>query len=119
MGYKYIGETNDSPGSELIAKLAEEEDERPIWVQAWGGGNTLAQAIWRVWKERTPEQLKGDRFVVRSRYSAGSPRPVGRARKSAAYHRSTAARMSSKRHWSGQSPPPSYIKLTPPASGQA
>lgn len=30
MGYKCIGETNDSPGSELIVKLAEEEDERPI-----------------------------------------------------------------------------------------
>jgi len=37
--YKFIGETNDSPGSDLIVKLAEEEDERPIWVQAWGGGN--------------------------------------------------------------------------------
>jgi hypothetical protein len=58
MGYKFIGETNDSPGSDLIVKLAEEKDERPIWVQAWGGGNTLAQAIWRVQKERTPEQLK-------------------------------------------------------------
>lgn len=57
-GFKFIGEKNDSPGSELIIKLADEDDDRPIWVTVWGGGNTLAQAIWRVQKERSPEELK-------------------------------------------------------------
>ncbi len=57
-GMEYIGDGNDSPGSELIIRLADEPDDRPIWVLAWGGGNTLAQAVWRVKKDRTPEQLR-------------------------------------------------------------
>lgn len=57
-GFKFIGENNDSPGSDLIIQLADENDERPIWVTVWGGGNTLAQAIWRVQQERSPEELK-------------------------------------------------------------
>ena len=56
-GMSFIGNENHSPGSELIIKLADEPDERPIWVQAWGGGNTVAQAIWQVQQTRTPEQL--------------------------------------------------------------
>lgn len=57
-GFKFIGEDNDSPGSELIIKLADENDDRPIWVTVWGGGNTLAQAIWRVQNERSPKEFK-------------------------------------------------------------
>jgi hypothetical protein len=57
-GMEFIGKENNSPGSDLLIKLADEPDERPLWVQAWGGGNTLAQAIWRVKNERTPEQLQ-------------------------------------------------------------
>jgi len=56
-GYSFVGEGNNSPGSDLIIKIAYEKDERPIWVLAWGGGNTLAQAIWRVRGERTAAQL--------------------------------------------------------------
>ncbi len=57
-GFEFIGENNDSPGSELIIKLADENDDRPIWVTVWGGGNTLAQAIWRVQQERSPKEFK-------------------------------------------------------------
>jgi hypothetical protein len=57
-GFEFIGENNDSPGSELIIQLADEADERPVWITVWGGGNTLAQAIWRVQKSRSPEELK-------------------------------------------------------------
>ncbi|NQT24794.1 DUF1593 domain-containing protein [candidate division KSB1 bacterium] len=57
-GISYIGEKNVSPGSDLIIKLADEEDERPLWITVWGGGNTLAQAIWQVQKERSEEDLK-------------------------------------------------------------
>ncbi len=57
-GQDHIGEGNDSPGSSLIIRSADERDDRPVWVQAWGGGNTLAQAIWRVQRERSGEELK-------------------------------------------------------------
>ena len=64
-GIKVIGEDNDSPGSDLLIRLADEDDPRPIYVAAWGGANTLAQAIWRVKQTRTPEQLK--KFVHKFR----------------------------------------------------
>ena len=57
-GMEHIGEGNSSPGSDLIIKMADEDDDRPLWVLAWGGGNTLAQAIWYVQQERTYQQLK-------------------------------------------------------------
>jgi hypothetical protein len=57
-GAEHLGEGNDSPGSQLIINLAEEDDARPIWISVWGGGNTLAQALWRVKQDRTPADLK-------------------------------------------------------------
>ena len=64
-GIKEIGEGNDSPGSELLIRLADEDDPRPIYVAAWGGANTLAQAIWCVKQTRSAEELK--RFVRKFR----------------------------------------------------
>ena len=64
-GIKVIGEGNDSPGSELLIRLADEDDPRPIYVAAWGGANTLAQAIWCVKQTRSAEELK--RFVRKFR----------------------------------------------------
>ena len=57
-GIKAIGEGNDSQGSSLLIRLADEDDPRPIYVAAWGGANTLAQAIWRVKQTRTADELK-------------------------------------------------------------
>jgi len=57
-GIGVIGKENDSPGSDFLIKLADENDPRPIWVTAWGGANTLAQAIWKVKQTRTPEEFK-------------------------------------------------------------
>ncbi|MFC1541327.1 nucleoside hydrolase-like domain-containing protein [Candidatus Latescibacterota bacterium] len=57
-GNQFIGENNVSDGSNLIIKLVDEDDDRPVWVTVWGGGNTLAQAIWQVQQERSPEDLK-------------------------------------------------------------
>ena len=64
-GIKVIGDGNDSPGSDLLIRLADEDDSRPIYVAAWGGANTLAQAIWRVKQTRSAEELK--RFVRKFR----------------------------------------------------
>ena len=57
-GIGVIGEGNDSPGSELLIRLADEDDPRPIWVCSWGGANTLSQAIWKVQQTRTPAEFK-------------------------------------------------------------
>lgn len=64
-GIGVIGEGNDTDGSRLIIQLVDEADERPIWFCAWGGANTLAQAVWRVKKERSKEEL--DRFLHKIR----------------------------------------------------
>jgi hypothetical protein len=47
-GIDKIGKDNISDGSNLIIKQADENDERPLWILLWGGGNTLAQSIWQV-----------------------------------------------------------------------
>ncbi|HEY1064845.1 MAG TPA: nucleoside hydrolase-like domain-containing protein [Pirellulales bacterium] len=57
-GVQHLGEQNDSAGSKLIIDLVDEDDDRPVWIALWGGGNTLAQAIWRVQRERSPTELK-------------------------------------------------------------
>lgn len=53
-----IGEDNDSDGSNQIIRLLEESDSRPLWVLAWGGANTLAQAIWRMKQMYSEEKWK-------------------------------------------------------------
>jgi hypothetical protein len=57
-GIGVVGEGNDSPGSEMLIRLALEDDPRPIWVASWGSSNTLAQAIWRYKQTATPAELK-------------------------------------------------------------
>ena len=64
-GIRSIGENNDSPGSELLIRLADEDDPRPIYVAAWGGANTLAQAIWRVKQTRSVDEVSN--FVKKFR----------------------------------------------------
>lgn len=58
LGMAKIGAGNRSAGSDLIINLVDEDDPRPLWITVWGGGNTLAQAIWQVQQERTEAELK-------------------------------------------------------------
>lgn len=44
-GMAGTGETKTSEGSEKIVNELLKEDKRPLWVCAWGGVNTLAQAL--------------------------------------------------------------------------
>lgn len=60
-----VGEGKDSEGSEWLIKTIDKDDERPIWITAWSGLNTLAQALWKVSHTRTAEQV--ERFVSKVR----------------------------------------------------
>lgn len=61
-----VGEGKDSPGSELIiAAVDKKGDDRPVWVIAWGGTNTIAQAIWKVRHTRSESEFK--RFLGKIR----------------------------------------------------
>lgn len=61
LGMKEIGDNNNTPGSDLIIRLVDESDKRPLYISTWGGANTLAQAIWKVKQTRTEKQL--DKFL--------------------------------------------------------
>lgn len=53
-----VGQGNDSPGSELIISAVDKDDPRPVWICFWGGGNTLAQALWKVKNTRSDAELQ-------------------------------------------------------------
>jgi Protein of unknown function (DUF1593) len=52
-GMNGVGEGKDSPGSDRVVQILEENDERPLWVSIWGGANTLAQALHKIRKTRS------------------------------------------------------------------
>lgn len=60
-----VGEGKDSPGSEHIIKVVDSDDTRPVWIAAWSGMNTLAQALWKVQQTRSEIEVK--RFVSKLR----------------------------------------------------
>ena len=54
-----VGQGKDSPGSELIISVVDKKkDQRPVWLAAWGGMNTIAQALWKVKHTRSEKALK-------------------------------------------------------------
>ena len=53
-----VGPGKMSPGAESIIRAADKSDARPLWLTAWGGTNTLAQALVQVRATRTTEQVK-------------------------------------------------------------
>ncbi len=53
-----VGSGKTSAGAGLIVKAALASDPRPLWVLAWGGSNTLAQALTDARAQRTPQELE-------------------------------------------------------------
>ncbi len=50
---KGTGAGKDSEGSEWIIRKVDEDDHNPLWISAWSGLNTLAQALWKVQNTRS------------------------------------------------------------------
>jgi hypothetical protein len=64
-GMAGVGAGKSSEGSRHIIEVVDMPDERPIWVSVWGGPNCLAQALWDVKNNRSPQEL--DTFVSKLR----------------------------------------------------
>jgi hypothetical protein len=64
-GMKGVGQGKDSEGSDLIIKVLEEKDERPLWVAVWGGANTLAQALYKI--KQTKPEAEAKRLIAKLR----------------------------------------------------
>lgn len=45
-----------TPGADHIARVLLDSDSSPIWLQAWGGANTIARALKTI-QERHPEKM--------------------------------------------------------------
>jgi hypothetical protein len=56
-GMAAVGPDKSTPGAELILQAAQRPDARPLWVLAWGGANTLAQALVQARATLTPQAL--------------------------------------------------------------
>ena len=57
-GMAGVGAGKDTPGSDRIIELLDNDDERPLWVSVWGGPNTLAQALYKIRETRTAEEAE-------------------------------------------------------------
>jgi len=56
-GMEGVGEGQDSEGSEWLIKCLEKDDDRPIYIQAWGGANVLAQALWKMERIKSRSEM--------------------------------------------------------------
>jgi Cellulose-binding Sde182, nucleoside hydrolase-like domain/Cellulose-binding protein Sde0182, C-terminal domain len=75
-GMESVGAGKDTDGSHWIISVVDRADDRPVNVTVWGGPTELAQALWRVRNDRTPDQLKA--FVRKLRvYSIGHQDDTG------------------------------------------
>ena len=57
-GMEAVGRGKTSLGAELIVSAALKNDPRPLWVLAWGGANTLAQALAHATATRAPREVE-------------------------------------------------------------
>jgi len=56
-GMAAVGPDKSSEGADIIVRSAEKSDARPLWVLAWGGTNTLAQALQQARATKAPAEL--------------------------------------------------------------
>jgi hypothetical protein len=64
-GMQAVGPGRMSAGAELLISAGDRADARPLWITAWGGTNTLAQALLHIRATRSAAQANA--FVARLR----------------------------------------------------
>ena len=53
-----VGEMGkDTPGSDRIVQVLLDDEPGPVYLQAWGGTNTIARALWKIQHEH-PDQME-------------------------------------------------------------
>ncbi len=60
-----IGEGLDSEGSDWIISVVDNPDPRPVWIVIWGGPRELAQALWKVERQRTKSEFADFKSKIR------------------------------------------------------
>jgi hypothetical protein len=48
VGMNGVGNGQDTDGSNLIFEVLAQQDTLPVFIQGWGGINTLGQALWKI-----------------------------------------------------------------------
>jgi len=75
-GVKRLGEEHDTTGSNWLIEVVDQPDPRPVCVTIWGGSTELAQALWRVRHDRSPDELAA--FLAKLRvYAIGHQDDTG------------------------------------------
>lgn len=57
-GTNPAGLSKDSEGSDFLVEVFEKDDDRPVYVQAWGGTITFVQALYRYRKKHSEEDFQ-------------------------------------------------------------
>ena len=72
-----VGPGMDSEASEWIIKVLDRDDPRPVWFSIWGGPRELAQAIWKVSRTRSAEEVAALKSKIRVHSIADQDRTAG------------------------------------------
>lgn len=64
-GMEGVGKGMDSEGSELILKVLEEKNDKPLYISVWGGVNTLAQTLYKI--KNTKSEAEAKRLISKLR----------------------------------------------------
>ncbi len=60
-----VGEMDrDTPGSDRIAEVLLDPKPGPVYLQAWGGTNTIARALWKIQHEHPDQMARVSRKAV-------------------------------------------------------
>jgi hypothetical protein len=54
----------DTPGSDRIVEILLDDEPGPVYLQAWGGTNTIARALWKIQHEHPDQMAKVSKKAV-------------------------------------------------------